>query len=135
MEENDGDDSRSRLVVVVPDGGPARRRRLGLASGHLPRDPVVCRSPRSCDLGHARPHCLSCTGTGCLSGDADHRIMGTVAVDSLDAIGRNHGAGAGRLLLTGTHSIVGTVESLAASVARIDPTDVSLASGGSATLR
>ena len=96
---------------------------------------IVRRSARSCDLAHARRHCLCRAGTGCVSCDADLGIVGTVAVDSLDPTGRNHGADAVRLLPAGANSVVGAMESLAVIVVRANPTDVPLASGGRAVLR
>ena len=62
-------------------------------------------------------------------------IVGTVAVDSLDPVGRKHGAGAGRLLPAGAHFVAGAMEPLAAVVVGAHPADIPLASGGSAILR
>ena len=61
----------------------------------------------ACAVAHAKRHCLPLTGAGRLPGDADRRIVGTVAVDPLDATGRNNvpGCWIGYCLLARTLSL------------------------------
>ena len=89
-------------------------------------------------IGHVfwltRDHCLSHASPAGLSHHAHCRIVRSVAVDSLGAIGRNHRTGRDRLLLSGADSVPRALETLAAAHIGADPTDLLFATDGCTVL-
>ena len=107
----------------------------GLDNGDCSGDGLVRRPNRACAVAHAKPHCLPLAGAGRLPCDADRGIVGSVAVDPLDATGRNKCQGLDRLLLVGEDIVASAMESLAVIVVGTDHAHVLLVSNTRAGLR